>query len=263
MRSFDHNSGEYFKIDDSEIYCEIIGDEKNPVLLFLHGGLGNIEDFNEVISKLPDKFRIIGIDSRGHGKSTLGSKELTYELLQKDVEIILNQLNVDELTIIGFSNGGTVAYRLASFTNLKIEKLITIGAAWCTKHIEHLMEFYSKITSDIWNKERLSDFESYTRLNPIFEFDTLFRQAIKMALDVGATGRPNESVKNISCPSLVIRGEKDLIVSSSDIVELSKFVKNASILNIPFAGHEAFKDQLEMVAEQLKEFIIPSRANPK
>ena len=72
MRNFDHISGKYFKIDDSEIYCEVIGDEKNPALLFLHGGLGNIEDFNDIISELPDQFRIIGIDSRGHGKSTLG-----------------------------------------------------------------------------------------------------------------------------------------------------------------------------------------------
>ncbi len=75
MRSFDHISGKHFDIDDAKIYCEIIGDEKNPALLFLHGGLGNIEDFNDIISELPDKFRIIGIDSRGHGKSTLGSKK--------------------------------------------------------------------------------------------------------------------------------------------------------------------------------------------
>lgn len=82
MRSFDHISGKYFDIDDAKIYYEVIGDKKNPSLLFLHGALGNIEDFNDVIAELPDKFRIIGIDSRGHGKSTLGSKELTYELLQ-------------------------------------------------------------------------------------------------------------------------------------------------------------------------------------
>jgi len=255
MRSFDHISGKYFNIDDAKIYCETFGDEKKPVLLFLHGGLGNIEDFNDVISELPDKFSIIGIDSRGHGKSTLGSKELTYELLQKDTELILKRLNITNLTILGFSNGGTVAYRLASFTNLKIDRLITIGAPWCNQHIEHLIEAYSKLTSDNWKKECPSVFESYNRLNPLPEFDTLFRQSVKMALDVSPTGRPNESVKNISCPSLIIRGEKDPIVSNSNIVELSKLVKSAYILNIPSAGHEAFQDQLELFTRELKEFI--------
>ncbi len=255
MRGFDHISGEYFKIDNAEIYCEVIGDERNPTLLFLHGGLGNIEEFNGVISELPDQFRIIGIDSRGHGKSTLGLRELTYELLQKDIEIILNQLKVSNLTIVGFSNGGIVAYRLAALTNLKIDKLITIGAPWCTKHTEHLVEAYSKLTSDVWKKQCPSDFESYNRLNPKPEFDALFRRATKMALDTSATGRPNESVKNISCPSLIVRGENDPIVSISDLVELSKLVKGARILNIPSAGHEAFLDQLETFTTHLKEFM--------
>jgi pimeloyl-ACP methyl ester carboxylesterase len=64
-----------------------------------------------------------------------------------------------------------------------------------------------------------------------------------MALDRSAAGRPNESVKNISCPLLIVRGENDPIVTSSDIAELSKLVKNTSILNIPSAGHEAFQHQ--------------------
>ncbi len=255
MRNFDHISGKYFKIDDSEIYCEVIGDEKNPTLLFLHGGLGNIENFNDVISKLPDQFRVIGIDCRGHGKSTLGSKELTYELLQKDVEIILKRLNVGNLIIVGFSNGGIVACRLAALTKLKIDKLIVIGTPWCTKHTEHLMEAYSRLTSDIWKEQCPSDFESYSRLNPKPDFDTLFRHTIRMALDTSATGRPNESVKNISCPTLIVRGENDPIVSSSDIVELSKLIKHTHILNIPSAGHEVFQDQLEIFTTQLKEFI--------
>lgn len=209
-----------------------------------------------LISELPDQFRIIGIDSRGHGKSTLGSKELTYELLQKDVETILQRLNINNLTIVGFSNGGTIAYRLAASTNLKIDKLITIGASWCTKHVEHLMEAYSQLTSDAWKTECPSDFDTYQRLNPKPAFDILFNQAIKMALDAGATGRPNESVKNISCPLLAARGEHDPIVSNSDILELSKLVKNTQPLEILSAGHEVLKDQPRKLAMKLKEFFV-------
>lgn len=255
MRGFDHISGQYFKIDDADIYCEVIGDEKNPTLLFLHGGLGNIEEFNDLISELPDQFRIIGIDSRGHGKSTLGLRELTYELLQKDVEIILNQLKVSNLTIVGFSNGGIVAYRLAALTSLRVDRLITIGAPWCTKHTEHLVEAYSKLTSDVWKRQCPADFESYIRLNPKPEFDILFSRATKMALDRSATGRPNEAVKNISCPTLVVRGENDPIVSISDLVELSKLVKDSQILNIPSAGHKAFEEQLEIFKKKFVDFL--------
>lgn len=258
MGCFDHASGEYLKINDAEIYCEVRGKENNPALLFLHGGLGNVEDFNHVISQLHDQFRIIGIDSRGHGKSTLGSFELSYELLQKDVEIILKQLGVNNLSIVGFSNGGIVAYRLAALTNLKINKLITIGAPWCTQHTKHLKQAYSKLTSAVWKEQCPADFESYQRLNPNPEFDVLFRQSIKMALDESSSGRPDELVKNITCSTLILRGENDPIVSNSDIIELTKLVKQSKFYNIPGAGHEAFKDQPEIFMEHLNEFLSVS-----
>ena len=41
-----------------------------------------------------------------------------------EVEKILKALGVSELNILGYSNGGTVAYRLAAFSNLKIKKML-------------------------------------------------------------------------------------------------------------------------------------------
>ena len=52
MMKFDHNSGEHLKVSGAKIYYELKGKEHNPVLLFLHGGFGNIEDFNGVIPNL-------------------------------------------------------------------------------------------------------------------------------------------------------------------------------------------------------------------
>jgi pimeloyl-ACP methyl ester carboxylesterase len=255
MRGFDHVSGNHIDIDDAKIYYEMIGNESHPPILFLHGGLGNIEDFNEIITKLPNKFRVIGVDSRGHGKSTLGSKDLTYELLQNDIELIINHLNIKKFNILGFSNGGTIAYRLASFTNLPIEKLITIGAPWSNQHVQHLFQAYSELTSDIWKEACPSVFETYQRVNPHPEFDKLFRQSTKMALDISPASRPNTAVKNIHCPTLIMRGENDPVVSASDIIELAKLIENARILNIPYAGHEAFQDQAQVLTEELLNFI--------
>jgi pimeloyl-ACP methyl ester carboxylesterase len=101
MRNFDHNSGEYLDIDGAKIYCEVAGNDNSPALLVLHGGFGNIEDLNTILSDIDKEFKVIGIDSRGHGKSTLGSKVLTYEQIQKDVERVLEYLNIDTVSIIG------------------------------------------------------------------------------------------------------------------------------------------------------------------
>ena len=153
MKNFDHNSGEYLEIDDAKIYYEITGNKDRPVLLLLHGAFGNIEDFNTILPDLVNEFKIIGIDSRGQGKSTLGSKTLSYEQIQKDVECILAYLQVDTLSVIGFSDGGIAAYRLASLTSLNIEKLVTIGSDWHFKNTESMREIYLKITGESWRKK--------------------------------------------------------------------------------------------------------------
>lgn len=120
--------------------------------MVLHGGFGTLEDFNIILPELDKNFRVIGIDSRGQGKSTLGEHKLNYEQIQKDVEHVLEYLNIDRLSIIGFSDGGIVAYRLASLTSLKIEKLVTISSRWHLKNTELTRELFLKITGESWQK---------------------------------------------------------------------------------------------------------------
>jgi pimeloyl-ACP methyl ester carboxylesterase len=71
---FKHKSETTFKIDSANIYYEEIGNPLKQPLIFLHGGFGNIEDFNGIIPLLEKEYLIIGMDSRGQGKSTLGDK---------------------------------------------------------------------------------------------------------------------------------------------------------------------------------------------
>ncbi len=255
IRRFDHHSGEYLDIDGARIYYEVTGNENSPALLVLHGGFGNIENFNTFLPDLDKEFKVIGMDSRGQGKSTLGSKALTYEQIQRDVERILEHLNIDTVSIIGISDGGIVAYRLASLTPLNIEKLVTIGSSWHLKNTEPMKEMFLKITGESWRRKFPDTYDAYQRLNPEPDFDVLAPSVIKMWLDSNSSGRPNEAVKNISCPLLIVRGDDDHFVSREAVVELSGLVKDSKFLNIPFAGHVAFNDQKEIFMISLNEFL--------
>ncbi|MBA3832191.1 MAG: alpha/beta hydrolase [Chthoniobacterales bacterium] len=150
MKPFNHLAGKHLEGDGAKIYYEPTGAEDGPVLLFLHGGFGSIEDFNPVLAGLQKDFRVIGIDSRGQGKSTLGEDALTYGRVQKDVERVLDHLGIDTLSVIGFSDGGIAAYRLASLTSLKVEKLVTIGSRWHLKNTESVRELLAKVTGESW-----------------------------------------------------------------------------------------------------------------
>jgi pimeloyl-ACP methyl ester carboxylesterase len=255
VKSFNHNSGTHLNIGGAKIYYEVIPNDDKPVLLFLHGGFGNIEDFNLIIRDLKQEFRVIGIDSRGQGKSTLGSSKLSYERIQKDAENVLNHLNIDTVSIIGFSDGGIVAYRLAALTSLNVEKLITIDSRWHLKNTEPTKKLFLSITAESWKGKFPEMYEAYQNLNPKPDFDFLTQSVINMWLDSSSSGYPNEAVENIACPLLIVRGDDDHLISKNIIFELSGIVKDARILNIPFAGHAAFNDQEEIFMLSLNEFL--------
>jgi pimeloyl-ACP methyl ester carboxylesterase len=261
---FDHRSGQYVAINGAQIYYEVKGKKNAPVLLLLHGGYGNIEDFNAILPELGKEYTLIGIDSRGHGKSTLGNSSLTYELIQKDVETILQQLQVDSFSIIGFSDGGIVAYRLAALTSLKIRKIITIGSRWNIKNTEPKKGDWLEMTGDGIREKWPEDFTAYQSLNPEPDFNRFTQLMVKMWLDSTATGHPDERVKDIHCPVLMVRGGHDTYISLDDFAELSRLIRRAYVLNIPFAGHYAFKDQKEIFLIALKQFLRESagKAHP-
>ncbi len=255
MKTFDHVSGKYVDTDGARIYHEVIGNEDLPALLVLHGGFGTIEDFNAILPDLEKEFRVIGIDSRGQGKSTLGPGTLTYEQIQKDVERILEHLGIDTLSVIGFSDGGIVAYRLATLTNLKIEKLVTIGSRWHLKNTEPTRETFLKITGESWRTKFPDTFEAYQKLNPEPDFDVLAQSVIQMWLDPNPSGYVNEAVQKIACPLMIVRGDDDHLISLEAVAELHGLVKHSRLLNIPFAGHAAFQDQKEMFVIAVNQFF--------
>jgi pimeloyl-ACP methyl ester carboxylesterase len=255
MKVFDHQSGKHVEIDGAKIYYEQTGHGNGHPLILLHGGLGNIEDFNSILPRLSQDFRVIGIDSRGHGKSTIGSTELSYERIERDLQQIIEHLQLDKFSIIGFSDGGIVSYRLASHTSSKIQKLVTIGSPWELKSDDPVRDVYSKVTGESWRKRFPATYDDYQKLNPQPNFDLLVQAVVKMWLDSSPPGYPGNAVSNISCDLLIVRGDGDHLVSMETVVELSRRVKNSRLLNIPFAGHVAFDDQPDSFMHALNEFI--------
>jgi pimeloyl-ACP methyl ester carboxylesterase len=255
MNKFDHKKGQHFSIDKAKIYYEEIGNPDKPVLVFLHGGFGNIEDFNSIVPLLIDDFRIIGIDNRGQGKSSLGADNLTYERIQLDIEALLQSLNINDVTIIGFSDGGTVAYRMAIKSSIKIKKIVTIGSTWNIKDSLLTEEIFLEITADSWKAKFPESFDTYQKLNPEPNFENLTKSMILLWLDRTATGFPNENVSKINCPAIIVRGDEDHLFSRESVCEVSELIDNSALLNIPFAGHLAYEDQLEIFIKTLKQFL--------
>ncbi|MCP4024027.1 MAG: alpha/beta hydrolase [Desulfobacteraceae bacterium] len=255
MQTFNHTCGKYLEINTANIYYEEMGDKNKPVLLMLHGGPQDIEDLNPMASYLAKKFRIIGIDSRGHGKSTLGNEKLTYEQIQLDAEAVLKELEINIVNIIGFSDGGIAAYRIAANNKVKVKKLITMGASWSEKDVADADDVIRTITPESAKQIFPKNFEKYQQLNPEPDYDLFIQSLVAMWLDRSKTGHPNESVKDITAKTLMIRGDNDFLVSLDSLAMLKQKINESSFMNVPFAEHAVYEEQPQIVEIVLKQFL--------
>ncbi|MDX7987398.1 alpha/beta hydrolase [Xenorhabdus sp. 12] len=255
MLGFNHQEGRYLEIDGAHIYYEIQGNANGYPLIFLHGGLGNIETFNHITNYFGNAYQLIGIDSRGQGKSTLGKEKLTYKRIQQDVEAVIRHLGLKECSIVGHSDGGIVALRLAASGTILIDKMVVIGTHWTLPENDPMKEIVKHITVESWRARLPETYESYQRLNPQPDFNKLFDTVISMWLDTSEDSYPNETIRQITCKLLVVRGDNDNLVSRISSAELAENVEHACLLNLPFLGHSPQEENPAMLISFLTKFL--------
>ena len=252
---FNHITGKYLENDGAYIYYEEIKNEGKPTLLILHGGFGHIEDLNSIAQMFSNDYHIIGIDSRGQGKSTLGTNKLSYKRLQLDVEAIINHLQLKDIDIIGYSDGGIIAYRLAVANRIAIRKIVTIGGTWSLSDAELMERLMAETSPEDCRNDFRRSFDFHQQHNPQPDFDKLAKCLIEMWTDKTEDGYPQTSVENINVPLLIIRGNDDYMFPFESAVELATKVKNSVLLNIPFAPHGAFRKYPQIFEVVTKEFL--------
>ncbi len=121
----------YF-IEGIEMRYVDIGNEKNPLVVFIHGAPGSLDAFNNFL-KDPDlrrDTRMIAVDRAGYGLSNFGIAETS---LKKQAELIAPLLEKNKSDqrpiIVGHSFGGTIAARIAMDYPDMIDGIILAGAA--------------------------------------------------------------------------------------------------------------------------------------
>lgn len=256
MSVFTHETGCYLSYDGAEIYYELLGDPACEPLVLLHGGLGCITDLNSVLDGIPNNYRLIGIDLRGHGKSTIGNKELNYYQYQRDVEAVLNHLEIRSFSLFGFSDGGIVSYRLAASGNCNVKRVITLGSQWRLKEDDPSIELLRSVTPDDWKAMFPDSVAYYNKINPQPDFELLVEKVKNVWMDTSISGYPDTTVSDIQCPVLVMRGDDDYLFSLDEAVELVKRIEESKFMNIACAEHEAHKESTDICCSIISKFLV-------
>ncbi len=248
-------SGKPVSVGDTNLFVSEAGNPKGQALVLLHGGLQSRLDFIPLAKLLAEDYRLIAIDTRGHGRSGIGTAPLTYRQIQNDFATVLTVLGLQNAGIIGHSDGGIVALRLAASRTVQPEFVIAVGAHWMLPENDPTRQIYQTITLENWRGMFGNQISVYNAENPEPDFGKLFKATTHMWLGCDEDAYPGASVRNIQCPLLVVHGDDDMLVSRQQAFELAGQVKGARLLNLPFARHTLLEDMPERVLPFLQDFM--------
>src|SRR3954468_2790261 len=85
-----------------DYYYEIHG--SGEPLLLLHGGLGSIDMFRDVVlPALAASREVIAVDLHGHGRTALGDRKIDLIEIGDDLAGVLDELGYAQVDAIGYS----------------------------------------------------------------------------------------------------------------------------------------------------------------
>src|SRR5579862_5766041 len=124
-------TGSYAKVNGINLYYEIHG-EGEPLIL-LHGGLGAIEMFGDVLTKLAAGRQVIGVDLQGHGRTADIDRPLSLEAMADDVAALIEHLGLQKVDLMGYSMGGEVALMTTIRHPELVRKLVAVSCTFRQK----------------------------------------------------------------------------------------------------------------------------------
>jgi pimeloyl-ACP methyl ester carboxylesterase len=98
----------------------------DPVLV-MHGAFAFLDTVGNQIRALSGRWRVIAIDSRGHGRSTDGPGPITYDEMAEDASAVLRELGVQRAHVVGWSDGANNALLLAIHHPEQVRSVVAIS----------------------------------------------------------------------------------------------------------------------------------------
>ncbi len=263
------------KVGDLGIHYEASG-EGFPLLLIM--GLGANLDWWDprLLEGLSRDFRVIRFDNRGAGRSGNSEEEYTMRLLADDVAGLMESLSIARAHVLGISMGGMIAQELALAHPEKIGRLVLAsthcGGPHAVPPSQEALGIMARIAGATSPEEtaRLSVLVCFTKEavkeNPA-DVDAWVREVLKaptsadtLLRQLGAIAGFDtyDRLPDMTVPTLVLHGKRDILIPPENGSILAKAIPNARLVLLEHSAHGLAED-LGDVVDTVREFL---RSNP-
>lgn len=204
-----------------------------PPVILLHGGLGHSGNWGYQLPALRAAgYRVVLIDSRGHGRSTRDERPYSYEIMASDVLAVMDHLAIDKASFVGWSDGACIALVLASQAPARAAGVFFFA---CNMDPSGTKEIAPSPLLDRCFARHRKDYASLSATPDGFE---AFVSAVALMMRT----QPNYSrddLRTIQVPVAVVLGEHDEFIRREHATYLAQSIPRAELTILPDVSHFA------------------------
>ena len=201
--------GSYASVNGLNLYYEIHG--AGELLILLHGGVGAIQMFGEVLPSLAQNRQVVAVDLQAHGRTADIDRPLSFELMVGDITALIKHLGIEEADVMGYSLGGGVALRTAIQHPEVVRKLVLVSTpfkrdGWYPEVLAGMGQMGPQVAEPM---KQTPMYQHYASIAPkpedwpvlLTKLGELLRQDYDWSKDVAA----------IKAPTLIVVGDADSV----------------------------------------------------
>ena len=221
----------YAPVNGVRIWYAIFG-RGEPVLL-LHGGLANSNYWGNQVRGLQAGYRVIVMDSRGHGRSTRNGEPYGYDLMASDVVGLMDFLKIPKAAIIGWSDGAILGLDIAMRHPERVSKLFAFAANSDPSGVADIAQ------SPVFSTFIARAEKEYEQLSPTpGEYKAFLAQITRMW-----ETQPNwtaADLQRIAVPTWIVDSDHDEAIKRENTLFMAAQIPNAGLLLQPEVSHFSF-----------------------
>jgi len=275
-------AGSYITTQDGvQLYYKDWGPKDGPVVTFSHGWPLNSDSWESQMLFLADQgYRVIAHDRRGHGRSSQPWEGNDMDHYADDLAAVINTLNLNDVTLVGFSTGGGEITRyIGRHGTDRVKKAALISAV--PPMMLQTEDYPGGLPIEVFDGLRKASLDNRSQLyrdiasGPFFGFnrdganvsqgliDSFWVQGMqaghKNTYDCIAAFSATDfraDLAKFDVPTLIVHGDDDQIVPiDASAHAAAELVQNAELIVYPGAPHGLTDTHKDRLNQDLLDFL--------
>ena len=203
-------------------------------VLFVHGGLANSDYWgNQVRALVAAHYRVIVMDSRGHGRSSRNADPFGYDRMASDVVALLDYLKIRKVALVGWSDGAIIGLDIAMHHPDRLSKLFAFAANIDPSGVAD--SSHSKVVADYIARAG----REYAKLSPTpKEYHSFLSQITQMWNTQPRWTR--EDFAKIKTRTWIVDADHDEMINHDQPRTMADWTPDAGLLIEPEVSHFGF-----------------------